>query len=50
VKTKGRFVIVTQGVPMKKSYVRPVLAKREKLSVVTAGANFSGKKGKPVLR
>jgi hypothetical protein len=50
VKTKGRFVIVTQGVLMKRSYVCPALAKGEKLSAVTAGANFSGKKGKPVLR
>jgi hypothetical protein len=31
---------------MKKIYVRPSLGKSGKLSAVTAGANFSGKKGK----
>lgn len=31
---------------MKKTYVTPRLVKREQLSAVTAGANFSGKKGK----
>jgi hypothetical protein len=32
---------------MKKLYVAPRFAKRERLSAVTAGANFSGKKAKP---
>ncbi|MDF2995757.1 MAG: hypothetical protein K0R27_1394 [Xanthobacteraceae bacterium] len=32
---------------MRKLYVAPLLFKREKLSAVTAGANFSGKKAKP---
>ncbi|MDF2995762.1 MAG: hypothetical protein K0R27_1399 [Xanthobacteraceae bacterium] len=31
---------------MKKSYTHPVLVKSGMLSAVTAGANFSGKKGK----
>ncbi|MDF2995760.1 MAG: hypothetical protein K0R27_1397 [Xanthobacteraceae bacterium] len=31
---------------MKKSYSRPVLVKSGQLSAITAGANFSGKKGK----
>lgn len=33
---------------MRKIYVAPCLVKREQLSAVTAGANFSGKKAKPV--
>lgn len=32
---------------MRKLYVAPLLIKREQLSAVTAGANFSGKKAKP---
>lgn len=32
---------------MRKSYARPTLARSGQLSAVTAGANFSGKKGKP---
>jgi hypothetical protein len=32
---------------MRKIYTRPSLAKSGQLSAVTAGANFSGKKGKP---
>jgi hypothetical protein len=31
---------------MRKSYTRPALVKSGQLSAVTAGANFSGKKGK----
>jgi hypothetical protein len=31
---------------MKKSYTRPELVKSGQISAVTAGANFSGKKGK----
>ncbi|MDF2995759.1 MAG: hypothetical protein K0R27_1396 [Xanthobacteraceae bacterium] len=30
-----------------KKYVRPAFVKSGQLSAVTAGANFSGKKGKP---
>jgi hypothetical protein len=37
-----------QGVPMKKAYARPTLMRSAQLSAVTAGANFSGKKAKPV--
>jgi hypothetical protein len=33
---------------MKKLYVTPRLEKSGRLSAVTAGANFSGKKAKPV--
>ncbi len=32
---------------MRKIYTRPTLAKSGQLSAVTAGTNFSGKKGKP---
>ncbi|QJP14271.1 putative RiPP precursor [Starkeya sp. ORNL1] len=32
---------------MSKVYMTPLLVKRETLSAVTAGANFSGKKAKP---
>jgi hypothetical protein len=33
---------------MKKPYARPLVARSGQLSAVTAGANFSGKKAKPI--
>jgi len=38
---------ILEGVAMKRSYTKPVIAKREKLSAVTAAAGGSGKKMKP---
>jgi hypothetical protein len=37
-----------RSIGMRKSYIRPALVKSGLLSAVTAGANFSGKKAKPI--